>query len=107
MSEACCGPQNVNQDLKDKKTGAPSGATVSSFKVSGMDCSDEVSAVQNALSLPMVKKVDANIMNETVTVYHDSSISKDEISRLIEKAGLKVVLKEKVSFLKENARGGR
>lgn len=101
MSKACCGP-----DSKDKQTEAPSGqassdSSVSSFKVSGMDCADEVSAIQKTFAIPQVQKVDANLMTETVTVYHDKDLTKESMVVLIEKAGLKVVSESSQGFFKD------
>jgi Cd2+/Zn2+-exporting ATPase len=69
-----------------------------------MDCSDEVAAVQNALKMSEVKKIDANIMNETVTVYHDRSLSEQKIRQCIEKAGLKIVTESRKSFFHEHSK---
>ena len=60
------------------------------FSVSGMDCADEIAAIQNALSRSKIGKVSANLMTSQVLVEHDPSISEKEIASLINSAGVKV-----------------
>lgn len=100
MSKDCCSPEDAS--LKQPVNLDISKGIASVFKVAGMDCSDEVSAVQNSLKIDGVYKVDANIMNETVTVYHEDALKDDKISELIEKAGLKVVKEERKSFYQDH-----
>lgn len=100
MGHECCGGhghQHKHSHLKPKQ---PSKApeirkkdsdVISTFKVSGMDCSDEVSAIQNAFKIELVSGVEANIMKESVTVYHDPKLPAEKIRAIIEKTGLKVV----------------
>lgn len=104
MDKACC---DVKCETELSKTVVEPGISgkISTFKVSGMDCSDEVAAVQKTLSIQGVKKVDANIMNETVTVYHDEELTSDKIHKLVEKAGLKIVTESSQSFYKDHSKG--
>lgn len=60
------------------------------FLVAGMDCGDEVSAIKNALHLPEVTAVNANIMAATVEVSHLPTLSAEAIKRKIELTGVKV-----------------
>ncbi|HND85306.1 MAG TPA: cation transporter, partial [Pseudobdellovibrionaceae bacterium] len=62
----------------------------STFTVSGMDCADEISAIQKALSKPKIGKVSANLMTSQVTVEHEPSLSESELISLINSAGVKV-----------------
>lgn len=100
MAHDCC-----NHDNSPKKQILPSlqnqreVGTLLTFKVSGMDCPDEINAIARALNVPGVNKVDSNIMNESVRVHHDESIDELTIKKLIETAGVKVVSGEKKSFL--------
>lgn len=81
-----------------------SHAQKSLFKVSGMDCSDEVKAVEDSLKIEGVFKVETNLMNESVLVYHNDSINESSLVSQIEKAGLKVVKDKKESFYENNSR---
>lgn len=79
----------------DVSPGAVPDHSVSTlFRVSGMDCGDEVQAVQRALATPEIFAVQANIMAATVKVLHSQSIEPSEIRRRIEAAGLKVAHSE-------------
>lgn len=103
MSKACCGLANIIPEDKDLQKNVPSGSTKNSFKVSGMDCADEVSAIDHAFRLEGILKVEANIMNESVTVYHTDSFSRDNIKQLIQKAGVRVVEDVSTSFVESNS----
>lgn len=60
------------------------------FRVTGMDCGDEIQAVQRVLAVSEVFSVQANLMAATVKVQHSRAISPTEIGRRIESVGLKV-----------------
>jgi len=61
------------------------------FGVSGMDCSEEVSAIERALKpLPGVLGVRAEIVSSKVTVYHDGSATREQVAAAITKAGVTV-----------------
>lgn len=95
MSHECCGPKVVEND----NGVAPEDSLKSVYQVKGMDCADEVSAIQRTLKHASIFKIDTNLMSETVTVYHDDKITSDAISKLIEKSGVKVVSKTETSFM--------
>lgn len=61
------------------------------FTVAGMDCADEIAAINNSLKIGEVASVEANLMTSTVKVSHSDKISKDEIKKLINKSGVHVV----------------
>lgn len=86
----CCGSKEVSQTIT-KPLNAITKGIVTTFKVKGMDCADEVSAVEKSLNVAGVFGVETNLINETVKVNHDESFTISEIKRLIEKAGLKIV----------------
>jgi Cd2+/Zn2+-exporting ATPase len=101
MSKACCGTGPVNPGQESKMNEVFPDSSITSFKVSGMDCADEVAAIQKSFSVPQVRKVDANLLTETVTVYHQKDLSKESMVKLINKAGLKVVTEEGQGFFKD------
>lgn len=72
----------VFNNLKESKA--------SVFTVSGMDCADEIAAIQKALSKPKIGKVTANLMTSQVTVEHEPSLSELELISLINSAGVRV-----------------
>jgi Cd2+/Zn2+-exporting ATPase len=61
------------------------------FRVSGMDCSEEVAAVEHALKpLGGVLGVQASLVASSVTVYHDGSARRDALIQAISRSGLMV-----------------
>lgn len=60
------------------------------FEVSGMDCADEVTAIQAALRHDDIANVHANIMAGTVTIRHLPSIGASILKTKVESAGVKV-----------------
>ena len=102
MGTSCCGKDGESSSPEQVSKVSSEKTTV--FSVSGMDCSDEVSAIQNAFKIPGVALVDANLMKETVTVYHDNSLTQDVIRALIEKTGVKVTTKASRSFFDDNSK---
>ena len=97
MSDHCCGSNKSEEAIPSNKV---TSEAVSEFKVVGMDCADEVSAIRHALQLREVARVDANLMKGTVTVYHAQSLGAESIKLLIEKAGVKVVKEAGESFFR-------
>lgn len=67
-----------------------SGEKASIFRVLGMDCGDEIAAIQKALAHPMVFSVNASLMASTVTVAHDPTLRIEELRKMIESAGVRV-----------------
>ncbi len=102
MSESCCGPKDSHSSKKEIKD-IPSGALEDTFKVSGMDCADEVSAIEHAFRLSGIFDVDSNIMKESVTILHDNSFSRDQLKTLIQKTGVRVVAGDEATFLDSNS----
>lgn len=78
------------------------GQTESKFVVSGADCSDEVVAIQKALSDIGINEVSVNLVSSTVTVRHPKSFEIEKLKAGIESTGVKVVKEEDLGFLKEN-----
>ncbi|MBN9688663.1 MAG: cadmium-translocating P-type ATPase [Verrucomicrobia bacterium] len=67
------------------------GATV--FRVGGMDCADEIEAVNRALKpLPGVREVQVNLMAGTVAVTHGSEVRPDDLIAALGKASLRAIL---------------
>jgi len=102
MDESCCGKDSQSNASGQVPMVDSEKTTV--FKVSGMDCSDEVSAIQVSFKIDGVNKVDANIMNESVTVYHDSSLTTERIKFLIEASGVKVIDTTSTSFFQDHSK---
>jgi len=69
----------------------PAGAQEMTFRVSGMDCPDEIAAIQHSLKpISGVLEIRANLMASSVTVYHDGSPARDALVAAINRSGVKV-----------------
>ena len=69
----------------------PADALREEFSVNGMDCSEEVTAIERALKpIPGVFGVRAEIVASKVTVFHDGSAKREELVVAIKKTGVSV-----------------
>lgn len=69
----------------------PAGSAEVTFRVSGMDCSEEVAAIERALKpLGGVLAVKADLVSSKVTIYHDGSASEERLAKAVNSAGVKV-----------------
>jgi Cd2+/Zn2+-exporting ATPase len=84
----CCEPDTTIEQLV--KTNGLSGGTISTFSVSGMDCADEVAAIQKSLRNPLIGKISANLIASEIVVEHDPALTKNEIAMMINSSGVKV-----------------
>ena len=103
--DSCCSPKSEkapNSKNEDSKLSAE-GEKTTVFKVSGMDCSDEIASIENTVEGPEIFGVDANLMKETVTIIHGEGISLSELKALVEKSGVKVVGESRASFTKQTS----
>jgi Cd2+/Zn2+-exporting ATPase len=93
---------NTPSESNGEKTTAPSDADAQTssgsqtvLRVSGMDCADEVEAVNRALkALPGVTSVNVNLMAGTVTVTHSADVKPELLIETLGKNGLKASLNE-------------
>lgn len=61
------------------------------FKVSNMDCADEIKAINEALKMQGVFKIQADLMSSRIQILHDKSINSETIKEKIETTVVKVV----------------
>ncbi len=97
MSDHCkhqCGHREAGTS---RPTGViPEDAREEVFRVQGLDCSEEIAAVERTVRpISGVLEIRANILASTVTVYHDGSVDKNLLIRAINKSGLKVQLRDR------------
>ncbi len=91
----CCGHDHDCSDA----AGTPREAVLNpevrassqtTLRVAGMDCADEVEAIQRALKpLAGVREVRVNLMGGKVVVAHDQSVTPDKLIQAIAREGLK------------------
>ena len=89
--DSCCQSKSEVSD----GTPIPVGASEMTFRVQGMDCSEEVAAIERALKpISGVLGVRANLVASTVTVYHDGSARSAKLIETINKSGVRVQMDE-------------
>lgn len=87
-----CHGDHRHHDHAQSANPVPPGAKGETFLVSGMDCSEEVAAIERALKpVAGVLGVRANIVASSVTIYHDGSAPKPGLIAAINKSGVKVL----------------
>jgi Cd2+/Zn2+-exporting ATPase len=88
--EGCCCDHD-NPSKVDAAPAVPPGTSEETFRVIGMDCSEEVAAIERAVKpLAGVSGVRANIMASSVTVYQDGSIPTSALVAAINFSGVQV-----------------
>ena len=89
--DSCC---QSKREVSDG-TPIPVGASEMTFRVQGMDCSEEVAAIERALKpISGVLGVRANLVASSVTVYHDGSARSAKLIEAINKSGVRVQMDE-------------
>ncbi len=87
----CCDHDHGHDHGKPASVETPANATEQTFRVSGMDCSEEVAAIERAVKpLSGVFGVRANIVASTVTIYHNGSVQLGVLANAVNSAGVKV-----------------
>ena len=95
MNESCKDPggdpkEKPEDGLAPDSVPATAAGVGTTFRVEGMDCADEVQALERALKpLRGVRDVRVNLMGGKVFVAHDDAITPNELVAVINKAGLK------------------
>ena len=85
------GKQNEYPSIAHANTPAEGSPKRVVFRVTGMDCADEISAIKKAIDFPGVKSVDANLMSSSVTIAYTAGVTEAELRKKVESAGVKVV----------------
>jgi copper chaperone CopZ len=97
----CC-DHHDHTEQSQQGSPIPVGAIKETFRVSGMDCSEEVAAIERALKpIGGILGVRANLVASAVTVYHDGSVQSATLIEAINGSGVRVQMDETPS------RGGR
>lgn len=111
MSKCCHSCHNEPPAKPDNVEG---GRTIqaknqTTLQVVGMDCADEVAAIEQALKpVAGVEAIKVNLMGGTVTVGHDDTVTLDLLIQAIAKAGLKASLADpKSKDLEKRSQNGR
>jgi len=74
-----------------------SDSQVTQFRVAGMDCADEIAAIQKSLEHADIHQVTASLMSSMVTIHHDSKLTYDFLRARVDSAGVRVVTEGEAS----------
>ncbi|HVE16507.1 MAG TPA: heavy metal translocating P-type ATPase, partial [Chthoniobacterales bacterium] len=86
----CCGHDH-HESAEAPSSPPLTSAAEETFRVSGMDCSEEVAAIERVVKpLPGVVGVRANIVGSSVTIYHDGSVKTPDLIAAVNRSGVKV-----------------
>lgn len=89
-SEKSCGCGG-NDSSPTVTATVPVGGNEETFHVNGMDCAEEIAAIERAVKpLPGVSGVRANLMASTVTIFHDGNVQSPALVAAINSTGVKV-----------------
>jgi Zn2+/Cd2+-exporting ATPase len=75
---------------KNRKLEVGKDEVLTTFKVSNMDCADEIKAINEALKIEGVVKIQANLMASTVQIVHSSTLSPAFLKKRIETTVVRV-----------------
>lgn len=73
---------------------ANANEVLTTFKVANMDCADEIKAINEALKIAGIIKIQANLMSSTVQVIHSPDISAQFLKKRIESTVVRVITED-------------
>lgn len=86
----CCDHEPISEQPVASLT-ASANETLTTFKVSNMDCADEIKAINEALKMDGITRIQANLMSSTVQVVHAPEISPAFLRKRIETTVVRVI----------------
>jgi Zn2+/Cd2+-exporting ATPase len=91
-ADHCCDHDHKHpnsQPVADIK--AQADEVLTTFKVSNMDCADEIKAINEALKVDGISKIQANLMSSTVQIVHSPNVSAQFLKKRIETTVVRVL----------------
>lgn len=98
----CCDHDHAAPIAPSEKIQAKGNELLTTFKVSNMDCADEIKAITEALKYEGVLQVQANLMSSTVLIRHTPEVQADFLKKRIETTVVKVIESNKDSSKNQN-----
>lgn len=103
----CCGHDHGHAHTHSDNKLAPltpitvgeikAGSQVTQFRVTGMDCADEIAAIQKSLAHADIHQVTASLMSSMVTIHHSPKLTYDFLRQRVDAAGVRVVAESDTS----------
>ena len=88
----CCGGNDHDQPAKDRAVlnEDSAGNIQTNLRVAGMDCADEVEALEQVFRpIKGVREVRVNLMGGKVTLFHDGSVTPEQLIGAVATTGMK------------------
>lgn len=89
LSDDCCDRKDAQQPTQ--RLSVSDGEVLTTFKVANMDCADEIKAINEALKMDGVFKIQANLMSSTVQILHSKETSSQFLKKKIETTVVRVL----------------
>src|SRR5689334_6173486 len=89
--QACCGCHDHSKPAKERAVLNEDvvGNLQTTLRISGMDCADEVEALEQVLRpLKGVREVRVNLMGAKVTLIHDETVTAEQVIDAIAPTGM-------------------
>ncbi len=90
----CCDHNHGPVEAPVGQIQVKSNEVLTTFKVSNMDCADEIKAINESLKYDGVYKIQANLMSSTVQIVHSPEIKADFLKKRIETTVVRVVTED-------------
>lgn len=90
MHSDCCAHDKIETPPIVAIT-ANSNEILTTFKVSNMDCADEIKAINEALKIDGIVRIQANLMSSTVQIVHSPEINPTLLKKRIETTVVRVI----------------
>ena len=101
VADHCCTPpSNIGEPSETIKPAANEVLTV--FKVLNMDCADEIKAIEEALKMDGIIRIQANLMASTVSVVHEPKITIEVLKKKIETTVVRIVSDDVTQIKNQN-----
>lgn len=92
---SCCdhSKSSVEQEIVIEKSSSKieAGSNITLFKVSNMDCADEIKAINDVLRIDGIFEVKANLMASTIQITHRNNLENDFLKKKINSTVVKVI----------------
>jgi Zn2+/Cd2+-exporting ATPase len=87
----CCDHNHAAATAPAEQIQAKSNEVLTTFKVSNMDCADEIKAINESLKYDGIVKIQANLMSSTVQIIHSPEIKAEFLKKRIETTVVRVL----------------
>ena len=89
----CC-DNDDDQTTPTKTLTTEANEILTTFKVSNMDCADEIKAIHEALKIEGISRIQANLMSSTVQIVHSTDVSVHLLKKRIETTVVRVLTED-------------